>query len=579
MLTTGGHPLTFIPAPYGRAASALCASALLLSFARGAQAATFTVNSTADAVDATPGNGLCETSNPGECTLRAAIMEANALAQQDVVVLPAGHYVLTLSTPDEDANAGGDLDVTDDLVLTGASAATTLVDGALHDRVFHVLSGIVAISDVTIQNGKTTDGSNGALNSNGGNAAAGGGIYNSGSLTLTRVVVTGNQTGKGGNAGNVSCSFCDAVGGNGGHGGGISGPGTLTVVHSRVQSNMTGAGGLGPSVIDCGGDCFTGPGDRGNGGGIEGGVVTVGDSRLEANAAYDGGAIQQGGTLVVNGSSLVENHADWSGGAINCNSGEATCTISSSTLSGNGVTGGYGGGAIAFFNSGVKTVASSTISGNTATNGGGIRAFSGPVGLSFVTITKNTATTGDGGGVAQTFSALTLVGTLVADNTVDGGQAPDCTGTLTSLGHNLVRATAGCGFAAAAGDLTASDPKLGPLVDNGGPTFTHALQGGSAALDAGGDATCGLSVTVDERGVKRPIGATCDIGAFEVEPIGDANGDGSVNVTDVFYLINRLFAQGPVPRGRANVNGDGATNVLDVFYLINFLFASGPAPV
>jgi hypothetical protein len=57
------------------------------------------------------------------------------------------------------------------------------------------------------------------------------------------------------------------------------------------------------------------------------------------------------------------------------------------------------------------------------------------------------------------------------------------------------------------------------------------------------------------------------------------NGDGIVDVLDVFYLINRLFASGPAPLGPANVNGDQALDVLDVFYLINFLFAGGPVPV
>ena len=86
-------------------------------------------------------------------------------------------------------------------------------------------------------------------------------------------------------------------------------------------------------------------------------------------------------------------------------------------------------------------------------------------------------------------------------------------------------------------------------------------------------------LTVDQRGVKRPIGSACDLGATEREPVGDANGDGSVNVLDVFYVINFLFAGGPSPIGRANVNGGSTIDVLDVFYLINYLFAGGPAPV
>ncbi|HPS76901.1 MAG TPA: dockerin type I repeat-containing protein [Thermoanaerobaculaceae bacterium] len=60
---------------------------------------------------------------------------------------------------------------------------------------------------------------------------------------------------------------------------------------------------------------------------------------------------------------------------------------------------------------------------------------------------------------------------------------------------------------------------------------------------------------------------------------GDVNGDGEINVQDVFYLINALFAGGPAPIGSGDVNGDTQVNVSDVFYLINYLFAGGPAPV
>ena len=59
---------------------------------------------------------------------------------------------------------------------------------------------------------------------------------------------------------------------------------------------------------------------------------------------------------------------------------------------------------------------------------------------------------------------------------------------------------------------------------------------------------------------------------------GDINGDGQLNVADVFYLINNLFAAGPAPIGDADVNGDGQVGVADVFYLINFLFAAGAPP-
>jgi hypothetical protein len=83
---------------------------------------------------------------------------------------------------------------------------------------------------------------------------------------------------------------------------------------------------------------------------------------------------------------------------------------------------------------------------------------------------------------------------------------------------------------------------------------------------------------VDQRGVHR-VGAHADLGAYERAPCGDANGDGVVDVLDVFLLINHLFAGGEVPAGLANVNQDSQRDVSDVFFLINRLFANGPAPV
>ncbi|MGZ6070666.1 MAG: hypothetical protein ACXWK8_05580, partial [Myxococcaceae bacterium] len=87
------------------------------------------MDSTADAVDAAPGDGTCRTA-AGTCTLRAALQEANAHAGPDSVLLPAGTYTLTISGPAEDAAATGDLDITDDLLLVGAGASSTIVDGA-----------------------------------------------------------------------------------------------------------------------------------------------------------------------------------------------------------------------------------------------------------------------------------------------------------------------------------------------------------------------------------------------------------------------------------------------------------------
>jgi hypothetical protein len=77
----------------------------------------------------------------------------------------------------------------------------------------------------------------------------------------------------------------------------------------------------------------------------------------------------------------------------------------------------------------------------------------------------------------------------------------------------------------------------------------------------------------------RAVGAGGDAGAVERYASGDANGDGMLDVADVFYVINFLFAGGPSPVGEADANGDGTVDVADVFYIINNLFAGGPGPV
>ncbi|MEZ4767380.1 MAG: CSLREA domain-containing protein [Caldilineales bacterium] len=98
---------------------------LLLAVGTGvAAAAGIEVNSVVDAPDAIPGDGLCETSVPGQCTLRAAVQEANALPGAETVVVPPGTYLLTLAGADEDEAATGDLDITGDTTIKGAGLPT-----------------------------------------------------------------------------------------------------------------------------------------------------------------------------------------------------------------------------------------------------------------------------------------------------------------------------------------------------------------------------------------------------------------------------------------------------------------------
>ena len=173
-----------------------------------AYAATFTVDSTIDEGDSSPGDGTCSAVTTGDCTLRAAIMETNALPGADTITLPAGAYILTIVGTGEDASATGDLDITDDHTITGAGEAVTSIDGGGLDRVLDVLSAATnaTVSASTIRNGMVSPDADGGGIRNGGilalagvtvsdsTARAGGGIYNglNNTLTLDDTTVTSN---------------------------------------------------------------------------------------------------------------------------------------------------------------------------------------------------------------------------------------------------------------------------------------------------------------------------------------------------------------------------------------------------
>jgi CSLREA domain-containing protein len=117
----------------------------------------FTINSTADAIDAHPGDGICAT-NSNVCTLRAAIQEANARPGSDTIVLPAGAYVITIPGMNEDVAATGDLDLLDNLTISGAGTDISIVDGNALDAVFGIPNRTgspitVTLSGLTIQDG------------------------------------------------------------------------------------------------------------------------------------------------------------------------------------------------------------------------------------------------------------------------------------------------------------------------------------------------------------------------------------------------------------------------------------------
>jgi len=205
-------------------------------------------------------------------------------------------------------------------------------------------------------------------------------------------------------------------------------------------------------------------------------------------------------------------------------------TITNSSA-GDGTSGGGNGGGIAN-QFGTVTLINSTISGNStgriigqlptilSGRGGGISNWAGEVMLFNSTITNNSASTGNGGGIENSAGSVSLVNSILADQL----SGEDCLGQLVSAGHNL-DSDGTCNLTQP-NDLPNTDPVLGPLADNGGPTETHALLRGSPAIDAG-EVVCtdpdGAPLTTDQRGEPRPVDGNgdsitaCDIGAFEAQ--------------------------------------------------------------
>jgi CSLREA domain-containing protein len=233
----------------------------------------------------------------------------------------------------------------------------------------------------------------------------------------------------------------------------------------------------------------------------------VSSTIIDANG-IDRGFDILGASATFSNLTIRNGNSAGSGGGINLNFA-ASVTLSASTLSGNS-TAAEGGGIQT--GGGTLVLTNVTVSGNTASRGGGL-ACSGPCTLTNVTVTANTAST-NGGGVFQRTAAgtVTFLNTIVANNTSSGEE--DCNGTpatLISNGNNLSSDDT-CDFSSP-GDLENTDPLLGPLQDNGGPTFTHELLAGSPAIDAGTNTGC---PAIDQRGFPRPVGVSCDIGAYEV---------------------------------------------------------------
>jgi len=288
------------------------ALALAVLFSAAASATTFPVTKTADTAD-----GTCD----ADCSLREAVIAANAAAGADIITLPAGTYNLSIPAtgeniagPTGNTPAIGDLDINGEVTINGAGAATTIVDAQDLSRIFHVhTADPVTITGLTVRNGTEE---------------AGGGIFIEAVTTVNfnQIVVTGNNglTSGGGGIRNTG--------------------GTLTILYSTISNNTVNAQGAGI---------------------FNAGPLTIVHSTLSGNIATGssgGGIRHEIGTLTIINSTISNNTASSGGGIRNFN---GTTTITASTIAGNSAGSGSGGG-IATFAPGVVNLTGSILANNTA---------------------------------------------------------------------------------------------------------------------------------------------------------------------------------------------------------------------
>jgi hypothetical protein len=361
-----------------------------------------------------------------------------------------------------------------DLTLIGPGSDLLRITGKYASRVFnHTGSGNLQISGMSIVQGTISTTTQ---------DARGGCIYSRSNVRLDHVTV----------------AYCTAHASDAGaYGGGISALGDLVLTSSSLSNNKATAGSNDASI---------------GGGALASGDLTVMTSNVDSNKAE--GELASGGGIA----SVFGRNITITASTVSANEAVSTSVGLAST-----------GGGVSVTQADSVVIANSTLSGNLAggassSSGGGLYVqIASTITLESVTIAQNTAT-GDTGGakIAATVPA-TLHNALIANNFVDhagtieeSDLATRCSsGACNSIGgsHNLVGVTT----AQVPSDTITDCPFLGPLADNGGPTRTHALMSGSAAIDSGDAAGAG---TYDQRGdpFMRISGPYPDIGAYELTP-------------------------------------------------------------
>jgi hypothetical protein len=435
---------------------------------------------------------VTSTADSGAGTLRAALASA---ANGDTIDVSGVSGTILLTS--------GALLVSNNVTILGPGPANLAVDGNAAGHAFNISGTLVTIAGLTITNGNASGGFP---------ANAGGGIY--------------------------------------------TGPGTLTVSNCAFRANSAQFGGgiLGDHSILTVSSCAFNGNSAGNGGGgifinavVGGSTLIVSNCSFSGNSASDaggwgGGAVYNNGQASGNAiaqlaiSTLSGNSAPYGAGIFNDShsSGRATFTVSASTLSGNLASGAGAGIYNSGESSGTGTVqiATSTLSGNLANgDGGGIYNDGTSSGKATLTVkastfSGNSAGGGNGGSIRNNGSggsASVELGSSILKAGASGGNIANLSGAVSSDGYNL-SSDGGGGLLINVSDQVNTEPMLGPLQDNGGPTFTQALLPGSPAIDKGKNLT---GSATDQRGLLRTMDGPCianasggdgtDIGAFEVQ--------------------------------------------------------------
>lgn len=502
----------------------LILTAFFLVFSNiSANAATFVVNTTADTQDATAGNGICADAG-GNCSLRAAITEANALAGADIITLPAGTYTQTLVSANDNANAGGDFDITSDITINGAGSGSTFVEanaapGVATERVFHIRGAaaattlVVTIDGVTVRNGRYATNTFGAgvridqgTNHNvtlsnmiirdNLNAASGGGITVSGAttptLTISNCTITANNAGS-------------ATAGTSANGAGVHINQTANVnISNSTISNNTSNNAIAASTTSAfgGGIIFSGPGGTNTitNSVISGNSVTISGAGA-TGSAFAAGIYNQQTTLTISNSTISNNtvsntatpaNAFHAGVRTLATTTAATTNFTNSTISNNTAGGSEGGGVINFATStanATTNITGSTVSGNQVLTAGGLAgglenfASASIAGLAVMNVTNSTISGNTAPGSAGSFNSgatatLNYNFSTIASNSATnaaGGIFQDVTGT-TNLKNSIV-----------ADNTAPTSPDISGVITSQDYNHVENTSGGTFLVSFGGE--------------------------------------------------------------------------------------------